>query len=74
MINTTTKAPADTDYHRLTINDLRNFENLSEEVMFDLTNEEFENMMNQMDSSACIEPLYFPSLTTELEPQSLCYY
>ena len=72
MINTIEQTC--TEHHRLTINDLRKFENLSEEIMFDLTNEEFENMMNQIDSSACIEPLFFPVSTAELEPQSLGYY
>lgn len=74
MIKVNTLEQADAEHHRLTINDLRKFENLSEEVMFDLTNEEFENMMNQIDSSACIEPLFFPVSTAELEPQSLGYY
>ena len=60
--------------HRLTIGDLRNFDHLSEDLMFDLTNEEFEKMMNQIDCSACIEPLFFPVSTAELEPQSLGYY
>jgi hypothetical protein len=74
MIKVNTLEQADAEHHRPTINDLRKFENLSEEVMFDLTNEEFENMMNQIDSSACIEPLFFPVSTAELEPQSLGYY
>jgi len=74
MINANTLEQADTEHHRPTINDLRKFENLSEAVMFDLTNEEFEKMMNQIDCSACIEPLFFPVSTTELEPQSLGYY
>ena len=60
--------------HRLTIGDLRNFDHLSEDLMFDLTNEEFEKMMNQIDCSACIEPLFLAVSTTELEPQSLGYY
>lgn len=60
--------------HRLTIDKLRSFENLPEEIMFDLTNEEFENMMNQIDSSACIEPLYFPMPLTEQESQCVGYY
>ena len=60
--------------HRLTIGDLRNFDHLSEDLMFDLTNEEFEKMMNQIDCSACIEPLFITVSTTELEPQTLGYY
>ena len=36
--------------HRLTIGDLRNFDHLSEDLMFDLTNEEFEKMMNQIEA------------------------
>ena len=60
--------------HRLTIGDLRNFDHLSEDLMFDLTNEEFEKMMNQIDCSACIEPLFITVSITELEPQTLGYY
>lgn len=81
-MNTTSKYQSNThiidqkeaEDHRLTIGDLRNFDHLSEDLMFDLTNEEFEKMMNQIDCSACIEPLFFPVSTTELEPQSLGYY
>jgi hypothetical protein len=60
--------------HRLTISDLRNFEYLSEDLMFDLTNEEFEKMMGSVDSSACIEPLYFHTSFSEYETQCLGYY
>ena len=73
MIKVNTPEQADPEHHRLTPNELRKFENLSEEIIFDLSNEEFENMMNQIDSSACIEPLFFPVSTAELEPQSLGY-
>ena len=74
MIKVNTLEQADAEHHRLTINDLRKFKNLSEEVMFDLTNEEFENMMNQIDASACIEPLYFHTSFSEYETQCVGYY
>jgi len=81
-MNTTSKYQSNThiidqkeaEDHRLTIGDLRNFDHLSEDLMFDLTNEEFEKMMNQIDCSVCIEPLFLPVSTKELEPQSLGYY
>ncbi len=73
MIKVNTPEPADPECHRLTPDELRKFENLSEEIIFDLSNEEFENMMNQIDSSACIEPLFLSVSTAELEPQSLGY-
>ena len=73
MIKVNTPEQADPERHRLTPDELRKFENLSEEIIFDLSNEEFENMMNQIDSSACIEPLFLSVSTAELEPQSLGY-
>lgn len=74
MIKENTLKQIDAEHHRLTLNDLRKFENLSDEFIFNLSNEEFENMMNQIDSSTCIEPLFFPVSNAELEPQSLSYY
>ena len=62
------------DQHRLSIADLQNLNNLTDDIMFDLSDEEFENMMNQMNSSTFIEPLYFSNSSLELEPHSIgCY-
>ncbi|MDG2227850.1 MAG: hypothetical protein P8L20_08990 [Flavobacteriales bacterium] len=74
MIKVYTPEQADPEHHRLTPNELRKFENLSEEIIFDLSNEEFESMMKQVDSSACLEPLFFSISTAELEPSSIGYY
>ena len=74
MIKVNTPEQADPEHHRLTPDELRKFENLSEEIIFDLSNEEFESMMNQIDSSACVEPLFFSITNTELEPSSIGYY
>lgn len=81
-MNTTSQHQSNTNFidqkeaedHRLTLGDLRNFHHLSEDLMFDLTSEEFEKMMGSVDSSAFIEPLFFPISTKDLEPQSLSYY
>ena len=72
--NTNVIDQTEAEDHRLTISDLRNFDHLSEDLMFDLTNEEFEKMMGSVDSSACIEPLYFPTSFSEYETQCLGYY
>ena len=72
--NTNVIDQTEAEDHRLTISDLRNFEYLSEDLMFDLTNEEFEKMMGSVDSSACIEPLYFHTSFSEYETQCLGYY
>ena len=74
MIKVNKPEQLNTEHHRLTPNELRKFENLSEEIIFDLSNEEFESMMNQVDSRACVEPLFFSISTAELEPSSIGYY
>ena len=72
--NTNVIDQTEAEDHRLTIGDLRNFDDLSEDLMFDLTNEEFEKMMGSVDSLACIEPLYFPTSTSDYETQCVGYY
>ena len=72
--NTNVIDQTESEDHRLTIGDLRNFDHLSEDLMFDLTNEEFEKMMSSVDSSACIEPLYFPTFSSDYETQCVGYY
>ena len=72
--NTNVIDQTEAEDHRLTIGNLRNFDHLSEDIMFDLTNEEFEKMMDSVDSSACMEPLYFPTSTSDYETQCVGYY
>ena len=72
--NTNVIDQTEAEDHRLTIGDLRNFDHLSEDLMFDLTNEEFEKMMGSVDSLACIEPLYFPISSSDYETQCVGYY
>jgi len=74
MSNTNTPEQPITDDHRLSIGELRKLNQISENIMFDLTNEEFEKMMDSVDSSVCIEPLYFPTFSSDYETQSVHYY
>jgi len=73
MTHLETSKNIEIEHHRLTVGEIRNIKNLSEEIMFNLSNEEFENMMEDMDPSICLEPIYFATTISDLEPQSLFY-
>jgi len=74
MQNSNTPEQEEAEDHRLTFDELRKFENLPDDIMFDLTNDEIENIMSHIDSSICLEPMYFPMSHSDLDTQCVGYY